>query len=847
MVGDRASISVDYEHRFRQGGTPFDKEIDSDKLNKLILSERDRKEKKHAIFRAVMDGIGYTDDNAEERKNDIENINLLFGRWPNQDKSGLSVSVHLDDDKEGSKSVSFGRDSLNHTPMMDKVGQQAVSSMMGQNTKFIAKDDCKHSVIYKRDLKKKLIKEKFIDLYVKPITTQAESMLDAKYGPDLTPEMQAQRQQEFDSIVGQLMSDEIKNIMENIKVPGEKLYQKLFNIARSKSDFDYQLYKGANYAVATGKEFYRRRFGHNSVYIETIKTYNARWCLSENSEFIQDGIWFSYDRWLTPVEIVSEYFHVFKNKDFKQIEAMMTDIPVAYGDADERIHYDQQMPDDLPEYLELETYPATVNKGTGEVTYGDPVQENGEVFFKEETFNSLCKSYRKNRGLKVTYYTWRWLAKAKRVRRKVRLGNNRFSIKTIIRGESYVLDKERGDLDFEWTAIPRTAEGERCGNFYFNLGDVPYQNMTAEDYDKPHLGCYGAVYNTLDGAIKNMSFMDPMKPTQHRINVLEDVLSEKVANDLGDVLVVDKETANKGKGGLDAFFNLLYKFKIIMSSSKTNQSVYSVNLGSNSRISSLVQLLSYYKAQLMELGSTNEVELGGQGQYATRANISSSLESARRTKFRLFYMNRQVRLAVANALAQGAFYAYKDSDHIKECYLTDEEKIHYEENFYEMAGSSMYMELDENPDGPQNLATYKQYLANYLGHGGDMEALGNVLDSVSMSEAKEIAARATQEKMRRDKEAQKIQNEANMAVEQQRTQTQQAADDRADKRAIINKEARVESAYLNSLGLAHANDINENGRADFVESKDKDRILKNKEIMLNYEIQKAKIEAGKKN
>ncbi len=810
-------------YRERYLGRDKDKigeQLSLDKMSKLIFSERDRGYKNKLIARSVIDMIRNQHRPKKEIEKEKRNMNLLFGRWPGLKPQGLGLTMEVPDKQGGTKRISIGRNKINHYPMIDKVGQQAIASLMDRNTKMVSRDYCKTSVEYRQQAQEDLIVERISEVYFKPAIAQAQAQIQG-IPPD-------QQQQAFSELMQQLVDPHIQSMVDKIEVPTEKLMQKLHDIAAMRTDIEYQYYKGANYVIGTGAEFYRRKFTLNEVKIENIPTFNAKWCLSEGSEFVEDGLWFGYDRYLTPVEIITKYHHVFKGKDFKELQSMMVDIPnhaFNSGGAD----YSLKLAPTTGEFSHREVMVPTTAPGNIDsfLQYtGYQVDESRDVIWSNGVFDDLSKAYTNKKGIKVSYATWRWLAKAKEVERKVSDGRGGFKIVVEMEDEHYRLNRSRGDLKIKDSARPMTYEGSCIGDFYFDVGPVMNQWEDATDHTNPKLGVYGCVYNTMDGAIKNLAFIDPMVPSQYRVNALSDALNDHVQNNLGSVMVVNEKSVMDAKGGMEGFFKMLHKFKFIINKDKDNNSIYSIDLGSNVDVRSHIELINFYRNEILEYGSTNATEYSGPGQYATNRNIDAALSGADRRKFRMFFMNRKTRQRVSNALMWGAFYAYQDNNALRECYLADDLNAHYDLNFDIIAGSPVMMEVEGDQRSANNLQTYVQYLFNYLSQGGSVDLLGDVLDARTMEEAKAIARKYEEQKQKRDEETANANRQAALEQSQQQQQLEIQLADRADARAQLNHDSRIKSAYLASLVQAHGADVNENGKADFVEKGDKDREAK---------------------
>lgn len=832
--GSRGAVYLDHDEPNKSN--PIE-EIDLNRISNLILSKSKKKKDDYAIVRAIVDMIVSQQMPEKIRNRMIDNVNLFHGRWPSLNAKGLNVAMNI----EGYGELKYGRQKVNHTPLPDKVAQSALSSMMNRNMNYTVRDYCRNAIKQKKDAGLALIKQRLSDLHFKPALDEATRRVQAKMeGREIDEAQLNSAQQEIQQIATELIGPEIDRAIKSTKVPTEKLMNRILEIAEKKTDLNHELEKGSTYVISCGMEFYRRRFGHNKVDIESIVPYDAMWCMSNNSDFVEDGLWFKYDRWLTPIEIVTEFFHIFGNKELKELEAYMGEIPSSHYDSR---HADIVVADGNNKVFDIlhESYGRVSD--TGEFEPGEVVQDGDRVWAKS-VFDGLSEFYNNKKGLKVTYCTWRWLKAGKKVWRKKMIGNEERVVE-LIRGEHYKLNRRRGDLRSRKIAIPETYECTVAADMYFDIGPVKGQIECNQDIDKPKLGVFGAVYNSMGGTIKNVSMMDLMKPFSFRINVLNDVLMDHIVNDLGTALVVDEETLMNKKGGPQAFMNLLHKFKIIVRNSKgkksNNQDIYTTNLGNNAEISKYLSLISHYESKLIEAGSTNEGDFNSLGQYANQANVNASLANADRRKYSLFAQNRRVRERLYNALMWGAFYAYRDNEDIKDCFLGDELKAHYDENFYEIAGSLVRAEIDQTNEKRNNLDLLKQQLIGFVNHGGKVSELAGIVSAETMGQLMDIAENIERKNALEQQRAQQVQIDGQIQLADKNAALQTEIEDRKDKRQAKTDDNALKSAYIRSLFMANGADVNEDGQADFLTNNREERELKNQHRLLEHEEKKEKL------
>ncbi len=778
-------------------------------VDKLVFSTAEKEKEGFAIVKMMADIVAGQRTDPEDIKRFDEYMNLHVGRW-NNIKSDTKVNIKLED----GTNLSFGNDKIKHYPYMNIISQSISCDIKNKPKKTIITDMSKSALLFRKEQQEKIIKAKIHEIYIKPIISQATMEIDAKYGDpmQLPEEAMQQRTSDIDMLVSSRISDEVKELMESKKTNTENLIRKLHEIAYEKNNIDFLFEEGIDYAVTCSIEAYRPRFGLGEIYMKSVSPKDLHCRLSYDSIFIDDGLFASERRFLSPMEIISEHYHTFKNKDFKDLEKMFTVMPGTYGINEQRDITILRNGGQIPNSDTVITIPITgggIDRATEEYRPYMVDGRNG-MLWAENMFSKLGQAmFSRNMGIESVYTTWRWNAKGKIVTRAIGERKREF-----LRGENYTYDPASGDLDIRNTIYEQTFETEIIGNtIYTNMQPVIGQHRDPHDKSKPRLGIIGAYYNTMVNNVKNVSLMAPAIPYQLRFSALNQKLAESIDSNLGDVLLVNKKTVN-GQYGVSGFFELLYKLKVIIAEDSgiggkfDPSNIRNIQLNSGIDANQITSLIQYYKGMMAEAMMYNPAKLGQLGQYENEANIQASLSATDRQLFKYYSVNLQVQSRVNEALAWGAFYAYRDNEEVKENYLDDTSYHHYNENYDEIAGSKVKIQTTSSIEEAQTLMEFKNFLKNYMATGGDLDRMAEGMEAKDMSTAKDVgkAARLYREKQ----EAQQREHEQQITDKNIKAQKddQQALRDYNERIKMTEFDVKRESSYLSSLQLQKANDVN---------------------------------------
>jgi hypothetical protein len=815
-------------------------------LTKFVYSTKEKGAHDNLILRTVTDLVANQSRHPDEQKRMFENMNIHMGRWPDV-KSDSVINIRLDKDTN----ISYGRDKVHNFPYLDQITGSIASDFKNRPKKEKIIDFSKNAMITRKDRQKAVIKAKLQEIFVKPLVAQATQQVDAKYGDPLSlgEEQLSQRQSDIDNIVTSSLSEEVKNLMENDKLDTETLMMRIKEIAYMRNKMENQYNNGIEFMITCGEEAYRKDVSFKEVYMKPISIPDLSYDLSYRSPFFEDGLWANERNYLSPMEVVQECYHVLKNKDWDTIHRMFTAIPtgglhgtdadVVYSrlggaNIDQSISYTNQIRGGVVDHASQEFIPAMLDGRNG-------------VLWANAFMNKMGGALAERKmGIPVEYPTWRWTVPAVKVERVV--GNK---IVEFIRGEHYKKDKMNGDLKVTDTIIPQTFCAKRYGGLiYTDMMPVIGQYTDPYDISNPKLNIYGGVYNNMLNNVKNLSMMDPAKIYQMRFNNIQESIGEAIQSNLGSILVVNKKTFD-GSGGPQGFFDMLYKLKTIVSEdedfSKTDSAANtrSIQMQSGISIPEYTSLAQYYEQMMIKTLRYNPAKMGNSGQYENQANIQASLAAPDRQLGRYYDINLQIRQNTMQALTQAAFIKYIDNKDMLENYLDESLMAHYEENYDELLGTIFEYKVESSVEDIRNLERAKEMLLNYMATGGNFETMTEAIESKDMPSLKEKAKAerlyTERKNMEQRRHEQDLAAKNNASAEKRQTEM-------LDKQYTLEYEkidAGKEKAYINSMQMANANDIDQDGKPDQIARDERMREFDEKVHNDQMDIEKEKLEIQK--
>lgn len=794
-----------------------DQETFAGGLYKFVYSKKEKEANKFRVIKHFCDAVrsNYVDHKLQEKW--LENMNIHMGRWENT-TSNNKISINLPD----GKTLNFGRDKTRNHPYLDIITQSIATDFNGRPTHIKITDTSKYAMKLRSKKMQEIIKEKLNEIFVKPELEKATMAVDSKYGDPLSLPEEAlmQRNDEINKMVLGSLSEDVKKMLDNQELPSEKLQKRLFDICHERNDMKMKFELATDYMLSTSLVAFRQEFGFGEVYFYPVSPSDFTFQLSYDSIMFEDGLHANVKRYLSPMEIIQEAFHVFKSKEWKDIEKMFTTIPSSnFMDAD-IIYQRTGRPVDMSHSFQIPIVDGGIDLAANEFRDFRIDSRDGLIWINSLA-SKLNEAYMNRRqGIIVDHPVWRWTAKAKMVTRVINGRKVQF-----IRGEDYEMDSVNGDVDVYDTIIPQTYKAKVFGDrIYTEMEPVKCQYLDPFDMSRPKLNVFGAQFMIMDGDVKNLAPIDPAKIYQSRYSEAHEAIGDAIASDLGTVLFVNRKTF-ESHGGPEGFFDMLYKLKTVVTEDASfpgqqgsgQGNVFVQNFSSGGKINDYIGLAQFYQSLMVKILRYTEAKLGGSGQYENTANIQASLAAPDRQMGRMHSIMLKIKNNVHEAMAKAAVVAYENNEELLTNYLDEELYIHFRENYDEILGTKFKVETTSSLEEFDNLRQYKSLLVNYMATGGDLHNLPEALEAKDMAMAKELGKATALRKERQDMEARRHEKELAELNSRTLQNIENQRQDREDARFGVKIDAGREQAYLYSMAQANAADVNGNSISDSIE------------------------------
>lgn len=333
-----------------------------------------------------------------------------------------------------------------------------------------------------------LIKEFVINNIMMPIKTQLEQQaMEQTKGQKLTSEQEQQIQRQIQEQLKAMTPDEVKLYMErDHQDVAEILSQQLLDYLVLKEGVHRKFNVGAKDAALAAKEFYWVGEVNGEPSIRRCNPRRCNYDKSPETEFVEDGEWFSYEYRMTPSQVISFFADELDKKDIEQIYS------------DYRAYLTRPLTEDLFSF--------------------------SQYSYNEEDRNTM----------RVLHVTWKALREVKFLKYIDAEGEEQ---ETIV-DENYKFNEGAGDVSVETLYIPEIYEGYKIGSKLFKkLRPVPGQFRDMDNIYNQKLPYYGTVYDS-DNSIPT-SLMDRGKVWQYYLNIVYYRLEMVLASDKGKKVMMN--------------------------------------------------------------------------------------------------------------------------------------------------------------------------------------------------------------------------------------------------------------------------------------------------------------------
>lgn len=475
-----------------------------------------------------------------------------------------------------------------------------------------------------------MYKDFVINSIIGPIKQQLEMEATQQFqGKELTEQDKQQIQQQVQEQLKTKTPDEVKLYMErDHQDVAEIMCQQLLDYLVLKEKVARKFNVGAKHAALVAKEFYWVGEVNGEPSVRVCNPRRCNYDKSPDSEFIEDGEWFSYEYRMTPSQVIS----------FFADELSEEDIETIYSD-----------------YRSYVTRPLT-----------EDLFSFSQYSYNEEDRNTM----------RVLHVVWRALRELKFL---TYMDENGVEQEMIV-AEDYQLNKDAGDIKIDVKFIPEVYEGYKIGGKLFKkLRPIPGQFRDMDNLYNQKLPYYGAIYDA-DNSVPT-SIMDRGKVWQYYLNIVYYRLEHVLASDKGKKVMMNLNAIPESAGIDIKKFQYFFETSPFgwfnpneegINYSDVNTIAKVIDLSTASDIAKYIELADKIKRECGEsMGISPQME----AQIAQRDAVQNTKQAIVQNSLMLepfFSLHDIVKQNVLTALIECAKVCYRHSKPKKLSYILDD-------------------------------------------------------------------------------------------------------------------------------------------------------------------------------
>lgn len=626
-----------------------------------------------------------------------------------------------------------------------------------------------------------MIKDFVINSIMTPIKQQLEMQAQQEMqGKELTPDQQQQIQQQVAQQLETMTPEEVKVYMERDHQDiSEILSQQLLDYLLLKEGAIRKFNQGTKHAALAAKEFYWVGEVNGEPALRVCNPRRCNYDKSPETEFVEDGEWFSYEYRMTPSQVIAFFADELTKED---IQAIYTD------------------------YKSYLTRPLT-----------EDLFSFSQYSYNEEDRNTM----------RVLHVTWRALREIKFLKYKDENGEEQ---ETIV-SESYVLNKDAGDISITVKYLPEIYEGYKIGsNLFKKLRPVPGQFKDMDNLYNAKLPYYGTVYDS-DNSIPT-SIMDRGKVWQYYLNIVYYRLEMVLASDKGKKVMMNINSIPDSVGIDVQKFQYFFETSPFgwfnpneegVGYSDVNTIAKVIDLSTASDIAKYVELADKIKRECGEaMGISPQME----AQIAQRDAVQNTKQALVQNSLMLepfFSLHDIVKRNTLMGLIECAKVCYAKSKPRKLSYVLDDMTIKAFDLEPTLLENSTLGIFINNATETQRIKDTIVQLSNVAmqNQQATFKDVLSVLKETSIAGSENILEKAKKDAEKRADDVLKQQQENQKELENIKEANAQKAHER-EKEIVVLKEEEKRKTVVIQMGLTGASfnpdqDKNQNGENDFIE------------------------------
>lgn len=720
--------------------------------------------------------------------------------------------------------VTISKGEIPHIPMTSLVIKSLYGEQLQRPWKISVDDESPLKDSIQTEEWKKQLKAYIQTNVITPYEDQAMERIMAEVGqldqsllsPEEIQNLQQQIQQQVQSEVAFNTPEELLEYMSNdYQNPIAKQAQELINHLDKKFNIKSLEVEGFTHMLPTAEEYYYVNMTEHGLEFDMVPPDSVEYGGPAEEVWVQKMDWCKIEKWTTVRDIRTRYAEVLKPSHIAELDKLYEP---RYGSS----HYQNDNNPHLKRYMhEFSSDPDGVQERYGNQDWrlkenfsnianaffnikdrwGDDAKlsefsiRETKIFWKEDRV--MYRVYRLEEGKVVRYYY----------------------------DEHYVPSAE--DLEVKKIIAPEVWECTKLGTedpIYLNIRPIKGQYKSNENPYEVELPVIGRKYNTYRNRTENISIVDLMKQFQRDYDTEMAALRRDLASNIGKVFVMLINAKPKNMSWSDMLsiakeHNLMLIDPVQRGAGGIDpQFLKEVNMSKMSEIAERVNLLQSILANLYRVAGFNEHRVGQGGQYANTANIQQQTAAAFNQTEPMFEMHREIVQHALTRLMNMARVYYKEHPEELRNILSPSAYLELEYG-YPFWYSYFNIRLENSGKVARQVAELKQYTQAFIQNGMNPNSVIHLALAESKNDILDILSQIEKEQKEQMQAAQQAQQEqvmTQMQMEQQRRQEEQQFLMAMEKMKLDQKD-QASQREMHKFQIA--NDVNQDGKADLVESK----------------------------
>lgn len=744
----------------------------------------------------------------------------------NYDLFNGRLDVKLYDDPvclniEGEK-IKLEQGVITHFPLISQIAQAMWGEMIQRPFQPIAKDLGSYSQTLRNKKWNELLRESINQDVIMPIQNEVTASYFREMGINdqfsLSPEQVQQMRADIDARTREKTPEDILDFMVNdFQTPTQRQAQQLLDYLVSHQDIKYKQDEGFKHAIITGREIYYVGDRYGEPVFELVNPKYFQWAGSQNTEWFQDASWAKYEQWLTIEDAMQKHAEHLTRKTHKEL--------LGYA---EPIGGLRKVGDPHKDFVQNRVmYELSVDNGYMVQKYGDVNYKTKEGQSRiVKLYNDIVTKYGanygyafSNYGIREAHICWKDKRKLKRVTQIINGEEQNFW-----QDEHYEPRPEDVKIMEVW--VDEVWEGWKIGgtggdDVYVNIRPIPGQFKSVFNPFGVKLPYYGKNYNSHMNNTRNVSVIDLGKPWQKEFDATMAQVKHDMATDIGKVFMFSMDLKPENMTG-QQWFDTMINGRLLMSNFKRHgfgqfdpSVLKPVDLSRASDIAHKVQLMDYFRRNLIQSMNFNDARIGQIGEYTTNQNIQQSQVASYNQTEGYFETHRKIVEKALNAFMNRAKMLYKTNpkrefifDDVARTDLELSPDFWYEEWAVEFTTSS---------EEVRRVEMLRQQMLAFVQNGMSFEGILDLMLANTPSDVINV--------MKRENKRQEEQRQEAMRMQQEQFQAQlqaDMADKQAERESKLNLErekaaAKLQGIIIDADKFRRQGDVDLNNQADSIQ------------------------------